>query len=125
MKIRLLFACCLIGSKSLAQDPVTFQDPNGLYGYKNAKGKRVAPAKYVEAGIFREGMAFVAEKGTGFGYINARCELVIPYKYSSASGFSEGLAAVRDQRSQWGFIDKTGKLVIPFQFEATNGFSEG
>ncbi len=94
------------------------------YGFRDATGKVVVPAKYDFADdFFSEGMARVKMNWAYYAFIDETGKEVIPAKYS-AHPFSEGLAAVgRD--GKWGFIDKTGKEVIPLTYYSVGDFSEG
>ena len=100
----------LLGCNSYSLDK-PFQAENGLWGYKDKKGKVRIEAKYDDANIFREGLASVrlGDYKTGkYGFIDKTGKIVIPLKYQYAGSFSEGLAAV-SLNGKFGFVDKTGK----------------
>jgi hypothetical protein len=87
-------------------------------GYVDTKGKIVIPARFDEAGNFKEGAALV-RLGAQRGFINHTGKLVtkLPSICVEARQLSEGLApvAIKNSKGQpkWGFVDKSGKVVIP------------
>lgn len=93
-------------------------------GYIDAAGTLVIPARFEQAGSFREGLAPV-QIGAMWGYIDKSGVIVIQPQYSQASEFSEGLAGVKVSLGKYGFIDRTGRLVISPIFDEVYDFSEG
>jgi len=69
-------------------------EQEGRYGYVDAAGKVVIPARFEKAKPFCSGLAAV-RLGGKWGYIDKTGELVIPPQYDEASGFVNGLAYVR------------------------------
>lgn len=94
----------------------------GRYGYMDAGGQVVIPARYEMAEAFHEGLALVQQNGQ-FGYINAQGEEVIAPQFEDAWHFSEGLAPVQVD-GRWGYINRTGRLVIEAQFDLAPGMME-
>lgn len=107
------------------------------------KGNVIVPAKYCSVADFKEGRAWVANRGEEgdeywCGYIDLDGKEVVPIKYRAALGeggyrdisFSEGLAAV-DMRTNnhdspvYGYIDKMGNEVIPAKFRDVEDFRNG
>lgn len=102
--------------------------PYTLIGYKNDADEIVLEAKFKDAGLFSEGLAYV-KLMRKYGYIDKQGNIVIKPNYLEAQDFSEGLAAVKmeniDGVKVWGFINKRGNMVIQPQYEDVSSFSEG
>jgi WG containing repeat len=119
-------------SKINAQNLKPFEASNGLYGYKDAKGKVVIPAQYITATYFFNGVdkAWVYN-GTKFALIDKKNKLIIPFKYSYVNFFQEGMAVVAtntkfmEAGGNYGFVDKNGKEIIPLVYEAAEEFKDG
>ena len=106
------------------------RDTSDKYGYIDTLGHMVIPARYVVAGSFSEGRAYVQLKyGEKFGFIDRSGELVIPLAYDNIKAFHNGRAAVEirasDGTARQGYIDRQGKLVIPTVYWSAENFSEG
>ncbi|MGG9963843.1 WG repeat-containing protein [Ferruginibacter sp. SUN106] len=127
-----LFLLLITISKINAQNLKPFEANNGLYGYKDDKGKIIIPAQYITATYFFTGVdkAWVYN-GTKFALIDKKNKLVIPFKYSYVNFFQEGLAVVAtntkfmEAGGNYGFVDKNGKEVIPLVYEAAEEFKDG
>ncbi len=123
-RIHLIIFILLLCAGGYAQGLKKFSE-GGKYGFRNAEGKVVIPAKYYDMGDFSEGL--VAAEVTGikyqvgqrWGYIDETGAEVIPPTYYNAKNFSEGLAAVCGEHG-YGYIDKSGNVVIPMKY--TDGF---
>src|SRR5688572_25194263 len=92
-----------------------------LYGYKNAMGAIIIPAKYHSAKSFNNGLALVSildkDVTWKYGFIDEKGREVIPLKYSSTHEyFSEELVPVKFN-GKWGFINREGKIIIPFSYD--------
>jgi WG containing repeat len=115
-----------------AQNLKPFEANNGLYGYKDDKGKIIIPAQYITATYFFTGVdkAWVYN-GTKFALIDKKNKLVIPFKYSYVNFFQEGMAVVAtntkfmEAGGNYGFVDKNGKEIIPLIYEAVEEFKDG
>ncbi|QQR96141.1 MAG: WG repeat-containing protein [Bacteroidota bacterium] len=107
-----------------AQDLKPFKSDKELWGYKDATGKEIIPARYNFAWSFTEGIARVRNKKMKYGFIDVTGKEVIPIKYEDAKDFYEGLAAVKSD-DKCGFIDKTGNVIIPLRYDEVGNFSEG
>lgn len=109
-----------------------FEANNGLYGYKDEKGKIVIPARYVTATYFYDGIdkAWVY-LNSKFALINKKGKLITPFKYSYVNFFSEGMAVVAVNTKfmaaggGYGFVDKNGKEVIPTIYDHAEEFKDG
>jgi hypothetical protein len=94
---------------------------DGNYGYIDATGKELIPAKYYNLFYFSNDLApFIDKQDEGkYGAVNRKGEVVIQPKYEAMEAFSEGLACVsitiNENESKTGFIDVTGKEVIPLK----------
>lgn len=98
----------------------SFEDARGKYGFLNAKGEVVVPARYESARPFSQGLAVVGNRDSEdgesryrFGYIDLRGKEVIARTYALANSFLHGLAAVELPDHGVGAINKTGRMVVP------------
>jgi hypothetical protein len=102
--------------------------PYTLVGYKNDADEIVLEARFKDAGLFSEGLAYV-KLMKKYGYIDKQGNMVIKPNYLETKGFSEGLASVKIENINglevWGFIDKQGNMIIQPQYEYVSSFSEG
>ncbi|MCB0536338.1 MAG: WG repeat-containing protein [Bacteroidetes bacterium] len=128
---QIIIAICLLLFGAIvvqAEELESFRGDNDKYGFKNATGEIVVPAKYDWVSDFFKGLAVVRigdwDEGK-HGFIDQTGKVVIPLKYDEAGDFSEeGLASVTlDNKS--GFIDITGKEVIPLKYDGAGDFSDG
>lgn len=81
----------------------------GKFGYADAAGRIIIPARFDGADAFSEGRAVVLDSGR-FGYIDSRGAFAIPAVYRHARAFSEGRASVRFGGA-WLTIDTIGRPV--------------
>ena len=99
-------------------------DKNGQkWGFRDAQGKVVVPAKYKEVRDFSNGLAAIASNESGnikWGFIDKSGKEVIPPKFSiEPSRFDNcGLALVFDKAGKGMFVDKTGNIVSK-EYEGT------
>jgi WG containing repeat len=94
------------------------------WGFIDAKGALVIPARYRRVGRFSGGRAAVRLRRRKWGYIDKTGGVAIAATYAKARTFSEGLAAVF-VAGKWGFVDPTGKIGIGPRYDETEEFSEG
>lgn len=92
-----------------------------MWGFRDANGKEVIPAEYLEVLDFHDGMAAVCQKVgevKKWGYIDTSGKLVIPCIYSvKPSSFSDGYAVVLNKNNEQFYIDKSGNIVKgPFKY---------
>jgi len=81
-------------------------------GFIEPNGKLVTPVKWEDACDFSEGLACVAEQGTGeYGYIDKDGKIVIAFQWFAARPFRNGKAEVADEDGNWYLIDKNGKIL--------------
>lgn len=100
------------------------KDRDLVWGFRDAKGKVVVPAKYHQVRDFCNGLAAVATNESGsikWGFIDKTGQEVIPPKFSiEPSRFDNtGLALVFNKEEKGMFIDKTGKIVSK-EYEGTH-----
>lgn len=100
-----------------------------LWGFRNAKGTIIIPAKYDMARDFSNGLAAVATGdmvSAKWGFIDKQGNLVIPQKFSNEpTSFDEcGLAMVLDKDKKPTFIDKQGNI-DPKRYERITPFNGG
>src|SRR5438874_3254010 len=107
----------LIVASAMSMADVVWEDCNSkAFGYIDASGKFVIPARFVQAYGFHDGIA-TARTCAGWGYIDKSGKFVIAPQFPSSAGqFSEGLAEVEASQKKWGFINMKGKFVISPQF---------
>lgn len=121
-RIALFFTFLFMGYTISAQDLVSFRE-NAKYGFKDASGKVIIPAKYSSVEDFKQGFSQVGLNGK-YGFIDKSGKEFVPLIYNQAGSFSEGLAPVKLD-GLWGYIDKTGKIVISLKFDNATGFING
>lgn len=118
----LLFALAISGN---SQELVPFEAPDKLYGYKDATGKIVIPAKYSVAQPFREGLAVVINRNGRYGFIAADGKVVVPLKYTFANAFKDGVAIVKLDK-EIAVLNREGvEIVKPGVYTQIQFFSEG
>lgn len=92
-----------------------------VWGFRDANGKEVIPAEYLEVLDFHDGMAAVCQmvgEVEKWGYIDTTGKLVIPCTYTVKPGsFSDGYAVVCNKNKEQFYIDKGGNIVKgPFKY---------
>lgn len=101
-------------------------EAQGKWGYKDAQGKVVIPARYLVAQEFSpEGIAAVAD-ADGWAYIDAQGRVLVrPFLFDNGPDyFRQGLARFLS-RGKFGFFDQRGKVVISARYSFALLFSEG
>lgn len=102
----------------------SFQDIHGKFGFKDAEGNIVIPAKYENASDrFTEGLGCVRINGK-WGFIDKNDNFVIDAHYDYAYPFAEGLAQIQIN-GKCGYMDRNGKIVIPVIYDYSYSFSDG
>lgn len=97
----------------------------GKWGHIDVHDEIVTEPKYIFAGPFSEGMAWVEGVEDGYGFVDKTGTEVIPATFHFASNFHEGRALVIDKANKFGFIDKAGHMVIPATFDHAQRFEDG
>lgn len=89
---------------------------NGKIGYINDRGETVINPKYLEAGVFSEGIASFRINGQ-YGFINSKDEIILPAIYDFVGSFQNGIADVYND-NEVSFINKKGVSVLPKDFKS-------
>ncbi len=124
MKTWLILALLALGPLS-AQSLKMFES-DGKYGYRDAKGKTVIPAKYSIAQEFnRFGFAAVIEGNAAY-YIDQKGQhkLEMLIFDNGPDDFAEGLARFKE-KGKIGYFDERGRKVIPAKFDFAFPFEKG
>ena len=100
---------------------VPFEE-NGRWGYANASGKPVVPARYAAASPFQAGQAVVAKDGA-YGFMNEQGKEVVPPAYDALNPYVGGFARAR-VGDAYTFLDENGQEFDHFYFNALD-FAEG
>lgn len=104
------------------------------FGFIDASGKVVIPAKYDRASDFKEGLAGVCTwtpsgqvtKVWHCGFVDSGGQTIIPLAFKSASAFSEGRALAERPDGVKEIIDKSGRIVRVFSgIDVSGEFHEG
>lgn len=101
-----------------------------LWGFANASGKIVVPAKFEKVHNFSEDLAAVkmpqgGENAGKWGFINPSGQFVISARYANEPmDFAEGIGALQKTNNNWVYIDKTA-AVISKEFARVSPFSNG
>lgn len=111
------------------------------FGYIDATGKVVIPAKYDRASDFSEGLAGVCswkaattssddsisdEKVWRCGFVEPTGRVVIPLTFKSVSAFSDGRALAEQQDGQRAILDKNGRIIrVVSSLDVPGQFHEG
>lgn len=99
------------------------------WGFRDAKGNMVIPAKYVDVQDFSNGLAAVCVDVSGvrkWGFVDTKGNMVIEPKYTiMPSKFDKcGLAMVSDKEKNLMFINKQGQ-VVSGKYENITAFCNG
>ncbi|MGW6785238.1 WG repeat-containing protein [Streptomyces sp. NPDC054987] len=98
----------------------------GLFGYADASGAPVVPARFTGAEEFHHGLAAVRTEG-GAGYADPTGRLVIGGGFDAAGSFGPaGLAPVRPVTGgPCGYVDREGRPAIAPRFDGARPFGAG
>jgi hypothetical protein len=120
-KLRNIFG---FGLQGFSDDMVAIETDR-QWGYLNAKGKLMVPAKFDKAHEFNSGFG-VAEKDDKFYIIgkDGSENQVEINGLEDVRKFSEGLAPYR-ANGQWGFINSSGEVVIEAKYRAVGYMNDG
>ena len=109
-------------------DRFAFEGPDGLYGYKDGKGRVAIAPRLRYAYEFKPGgIAAAVDNDTSFVFIDTAGK-VIARAYAFDNGpdyFQEGYARIVDANKKIGFIDERGKIAIAPRFEDAASFCHG
>lgn len=98
----------------------------GLQGFIDTTAAVAIPAKFMDVGDFRGGLALAKNTDGLFGYINHKGEWVIEPQYKSAKDFDPvgGIARVNKGES-WIYVNKKGETLAVSITETYDDFAEG
>ncbi len=129
----LLWLSCCTGAGRLDEETPSAQIPNaslyeedGLWGYKDPKGKILIPAQYQMAEPFSEtGCAYVIDS-QGWAFIRSDGQVLLrPFIYDNGPDpFHEGLARFTEN-NLLGFYDVQGRIIIEAEFDFAWPFEAG
>lgn len=109
-------------------DRIAFETPDGLYGYKNARGDVVIAPRFRFGYEFKPGgIAAAVEHDGTFVFIDPTGK-VVAKAYAFDNGpdyFQEGHARIVDGRKQIGFINDRGEITIAPRFFEAESFCHG
>src|SRR5262245_41114998 len=115
-------------AKAGNHDRFAFQDPDGLYGYKNKKGDVVIAPRLRYAYEFKPGgIAAAVDNDSSFVFIDTDGK-VIARAFAFDNGpdyFQEGHARIVDDAKKVGFINERGEITIAPQFDEAESFCGG
>lgn len=100
--------------------PVRVRDS---WGYENAKGELIIPARYEWVLGFSDGLAPVRNDGK-MGYIDEQGEIVIPLTFDRCFGFHDGYASA-EVNARWGIIDRQGNFIVEPKYVSVGPIVEG
>jgi len=121
-RLQILLLGLLLCVGGYAQELEKFSE-GSKWGFHDAAGNVVVPAKYDVVGDFSEGLIAVRLYGK-WGYIDTLGNEIISPKYDAiVSGFFEGFTAVCLNK-KWGYIDTLGNEISP-KYDVVERFSEG
>ena len=115
---------------------LAIKERGGLYGYVNAVGQWVLPARYEQAANFRRGKARVLLNGR-YMIINRRgqcvqgCPETAPEavadvaKKAPAETKQERVLRPDERNGRYGFVDGDGYEVIKYKYQNAKSFSDG
>nr|MBD5376565.1 WG repeat-containing protein [Bacteroides sp.] len=92
------------------------QKYGGKFGYVNANGLYVIPAKFDDARHFFNDFAAVEINGK-WGFINRQGRFLVKPQYRFVMDFNRGYAIVRDFNGKWGAVNTKGELEIPCEYD--------
>lgn len=105
-------------------------DDGGSFGYRDAKGNVVIPARYLHAGPFsKEGLACVVLEGEGWQWIGADGRTIAHALNVDNDCAAFSLGKVRYARiergGKFGYMDRFGTVVIAPTFDWAEDFEGG
>lgn len=94
-----------------------------VYGYLDRQGKEVIPAKYEDAGDFKEGTAVVKIANGEYALIDLEGRTLHTYKYHYVGSLGEGLLPFQEtENGKFGYLHTDGTVAIQPQFTAALPF---
>jgi len=81
------------------------------YCYVNEKGQEVLPTKFINAHLFKNGVAAVCPENSGWGVINTKGEVVIPFEYEYLEVLNEDYL-IFASNYKLGIMDFSRKVIL-------------
>ncbi|GAA3998309.1 hypothetical protein GCM10022408_06370 [Hymenobacter fastidiosus] len=116
-----LVALIWIFRAATAGPPKPFEQ-NGSWGFLEANGDTLVPARYATAAEFRDGRAVVSRQGA-YGFINEKGAETLAPAYDALNPYAAGFARARIG-DLYTFLDEQGEEFNQYYFNALD-FSEG
>jgi hypothetical protein len=110
------------GLSHLGDGTLTPYQENGRWGYADASGQPVVPARFTVAEPFREGRAVVAKDGA-YGFVDEKGREVLAPAYDALNPYAGGYARAR-VGDAYTFVDEDGQEFDHYYFNARD-FAEG
>ncbi|KZS48447.1 hypothetical protein AWU65_22180 [Paenibacillus glucanolyticus] len=99
---------------------------NSRYGYLDADGHEVIPARYADANDFVDGKAVVKLKDDNYALIDLHGRKLATYHFAYVGPLGEGLLAFqKESTGKYGYIDEKGEIVIPPTYTSAFPFHDG
>ncbi|TBL72477.1 WG repeat-containing protein [Paenibacillus thalictri] len=96
------------------------------YGYLDADGHEVIPARFLEAGDFSNGKAVVKIKDNEYALIDRNGRRLATYPFAFVGGLGDGLLPFQQvANGKYGYIDEKGAVVIQPAYSGAQPFQEG
>ncbi|HMU82428.1 MAG TPA: WG repeat-containing protein [Leptospiraceae bacterium] len=122
---RILLLCLLLSSPLLAEKLQSFEKDN-LFGFKNAAGKVVIPARFVMAGEFNAfGFATVIEGSKPYLIDAKGTRKFEMFMFDNGPDYFEEGKARYIEKGKMGFFDEQGRKVTPAAFDFAFPFEGG
>ncbi len=96
---------------------------NGYWGFVNAWGKNVVPARFQSVRNFVNHYA-AAMQNNKWGFIDEKGKTVIPFSYDIVYDFKENVTAAYKGR-KWMLLDKKGRITRTLDIDVFYGFEKG
>ncbi len=118
----------LLGLFAEGRAPVSTRNSSpseGGWGYVDTDARLVIEPRFVGAGRFSEGLAFVRDGVGRFGYITPAGEWAIPPMWLDEAHLFVGGRALVKLNGRFGYLDRQGAFAIPPRYLRAESFSEG
>lgn len=96
------------------------------YGYLNAQGEEIIPARFLEANDFQLGKALVKIQDNRYALIDKNGRTLASFAHAYVGPPGDGLLAFQDDPAgKYGFIDEQGKVVLQPAYTSAFPFHNG
>lgn len=108
---------CSANPTTFSEGLLSIDNDKGKFGYVNANGEWIIPAKFDRAFHFSEGLAYVSLNNKNF-FIDKTGKTVFELGKNESIEFKDEYATVWDYKTgKAGLVDKTGALIIPYKYD--------